>query len=290
MPLRKVLVANRGEIAVRIIRAAKELGLATVQVYSKADADMLAVRMADEAVEIGPPHPAKSYLKAEAILKAAQDTGADAIHPGYGFLSENADFAAAVEAAGLTFVGPSAETIRTMGDKAAARASAIAAGVPVVPGSDGVITDLATAPAIAERIGYPVMIKATAGGGGRGIRVAENADQLATLLPQAAQEARAAFGNGAPSTSSASSAAHGMSRCRCSATAKRPSTCMSANARSSDAARRCGRRRLPACCLRQCGMLFAHRPCASPWPAATGGRARSNICTTKPRTTSSSSR
>ncbi len=197
MALRKVLVANRGEIAVRIIRASKELGLQTVQVYSKADADMLAVRMADEAVEIGPPHPAKSYLKAEAILQAAHDTKADAIHPGYGFLSENADFAAAVESAGLTFVGPTAETIRTMGDKAAARASAIAAGVPVVPGSDGIVEDLAAAPAIAASIGYPVMIKAAAGGGGRGIRVAKDADELATLLPQAAQEARAAFGSGA---------------------------------------------------------------------------------------------
>ena len=197
MALKKLLIANRGEIAVRIIRAAKELGLATVQVHSSADAAMLAVRMADEAVEIGPPHPAKSYLKAEAILEAARRTGADAVHPGYGFLSENADFAAAVEAAGLTFVGPRPETIRTMGDKAAARASAVAAGVPVVPGSDGVVEDLAGAPAIAARIGYPVMIKAAAGGGGRGIRVAKDADELATLLPQAAQEARAAFGNGA---------------------------------------------------------------------------------------------
>ena len=197
MPLRKLLIANRGEIAVRIIRAAKELGLETVQVHSKADADMLAVRMADEAVEIGPPHPAKSYLKADAILDAARRTGADAVHPGYGFLSENADFAAAVEAAGLTFVGPRPETIRTMGDKAAARASAVAAGVPVVPGSDGIVEDLTEAPAIAARIGYPIMIKAAAGGGGRGIRVAKDADELATLLPQAAQEARAAFGNGA---------------------------------------------------------------------------------------------
>ena len=144
-----------------------------------------------------PPHPTKSYLKADAILQAARDTGADAIHPGYGFLSENADFAAATEAAGLVFVGPTAETIRTMGDKAAARASAIGAGVPIVPGSDGVVEDLAVAFGLAEIIGYPVMIKAAAGGGGRGIRVARNAEALATLLPQAAQEARAAFGNGA---------------------------------------------------------------------------------------------
>ncbi|HEX4765272.1 MAG TPA: acetyl-CoA carboxylase biotin carboxylase subunit [Lichenihabitans sp.] len=197
MRLAKILVANRGEIAVRIIRAARDLGIATVQVHSAADADMLAVRLADEAVGIGPPHPAKSYLKIDAILKAARDSGADAIHPGYGFLSENAAFAEAVEAAGLIFIGPSAQTIRTMGDKAAGRASATAAGVPVVPGSEGVIEDLASAPALAEAIGFPVMIKAAAGGGGRGIRVARTAAELVTLLPQASGEARAAFGNGA---------------------------------------------------------------------------------------------
>ena len=196
MALEKVLVANRGEIAVRIVRAVRELGLRSVQVYSTADADMLAVRLADEAVEIGPPHAAKSYLNGEAVLRAAQQTGADAIHPGYGFLSENASFAASVEAAGLVFVGPTADTIRTMGDKAAARAAAVAAGVPVVPGSEGVVDDPDAALAIATQIGFPLMIKAAAGGGGRGIRVAQDAAELATLLPQASAEARAAFGNG----------------------------------------------------------------------------------------------
>ncbi len=196
MPLQKVLVANRGEIAVRIVRAIRDLGLQSVQVYSMADADMLAVRLADEAVEIGPPHAAKSYLNADAILRAARQTGADAIHPGYGFLSENASFAAAVEAAGLTFIGPTAETIRAMGDKSAARAAAVAAGVPVVPGSDGTVTDPDDAAALATQIGFPIMIKAAAGGGGRGIRVASDAAELATLLPQASTEARAAFGDG----------------------------------------------------------------------------------------------
>ena len=195
MSIRKLLVANRGEIAVRIIRAARKLGIATVQVHSRADADMLAVRLADEAVDIGPPSAAKSYLNVAAILEAAKATGADAIHPGYGFLSENAGFAEAIAAAGLVFVGPTPETIRTMGDKAAARAAAQAAGVPVVPGSDGTVT-LETAPAIAAGIGFPVMVKAAAGGGGRGIRIARDAEDLATLLPQASAEAQAAFGDG----------------------------------------------------------------------------------------------
>ena len=196
MSLKKILVANRGEIAVRIIRAARALGIATVQVHSKADADMLAVRLADEAIEIGPPQAAKSYLNVEAVLKAARESGADAIHPGYGFLSENAGFAEAVEAAGLVFIGPTAATIRTMGDKAAAKAAALAAGVPVVPGSDGVLSDLGAAAEVANGIGFPVMIKAAAGGGGRGIRIASDAAELGSLLSQASAEARSAFGDG----------------------------------------------------------------------------------------------
>ena len=195
MAIAKLLVANRGEIAVRILRAARELGIATVQVHSQADRDMLAVAMADEAIEIGPPHPTKSYLSIDAILKAAAATGADAIHPGYGFLSENAGFAAAVEAAGLVFVGPAPETIRQMGDKAQARRVAAAAGVPIVPGTEGLL-DGANGAAAAAAVGFPVMIKAVAGGGGRGIRVAKDAAELTLLLPQAAAEARAAFGDG----------------------------------------------------------------------------------------------
>ncbi len=196
MPITKLLIANRGEIAVRIIRAAKELGIATVQIYSAADADMLAVRMADEAVLIGPPMAAKSYLNITAILKAAAETGADAVHPGYGFLAESADFADAVVAAGMIWVGPAGDAIRVMGDKVAARAAAMAAGVPVVPGSNGRMHDVAMAREIAERIGFPVMIKAAAGGGGRGIRIAQDMSELERLMPQASAEAKAAFGDG----------------------------------------------------------------------------------------------
>jgi acetyl-CoA carboxylase, biotin carboxylase subunit len=193
----KLLVANRGEIAVRIVRAARELGLRTVAVFSDADRDSLAVRLADEAVAIGPPPASKSYHNIDAIIDAARRTGAGAIHPGYGFLSENARFAEAVMAAGLVFVGPTPETIRTMGDKAAARAAAAAAGVPVLPGSDGDVRDTAEAKAVALRIGYPVLIKASAGGGGRGIRIAEDAAALERNFPTAQAEATAAFGSGA---------------------------------------------------------------------------------------------
>ena len=196
MVIQKLLIANRGEIAVRIIRAAQELGIATVQVHSAADAESLAVKMADEAVNIGPPMASKSYLNIANILKAAADTGADAVHPGYGFLAENADFADAVEAAGLIWVGPKGNAIRVMGDKVAARVAAQSAGVPVVPGSDGRIDDPDQARALALTIGFPVMIKAAAGGGGRGIRIAQDIEEFDRLLPQASAEAKAAFGDG----------------------------------------------------------------------------------------------
>ncbi len=195
MAIRKLLIANRGEIAVRIIRAAKELGIATVQVHSAADIDSLAVTMADEAVNIGPPQAAKSYLNIAAILAAARETGADAVHPGYGFLAESAKFADAVAAAGLIFVGPKGDAIRTMGDKVAARVAAEKAGVPVVPGSDGRVDEPAEARHIAGRIGFPVMIKAAAGGGGRGIRIAHDINEFEQLMPQASAEALAAFGD-----------------------------------------------------------------------------------------------
>ena len=192
----KLLIANRGEIAVRVNRAAQELGLRTVAVYSEPDAGSLVVQLADEALLIGPGHASKSYLDVDAVLDAARRSGAGAVHPGYGFLSENAGFAERVGQAGLVFVGPSAEAIRTMGDKAAARSAAIRAGVPTVPGSDGVIEDPAEAVRVAAQIGYPVMIKASAGGGGRGIRVAHDEADLRKQLATARAEAKAAFGNG----------------------------------------------------------------------------------------------
>ncbi|MEA3095512.1 MAG: acetyl-CoA carboxylase, biotin carboxylase subunit [Caballeronia sp.] len=193
--IRTLLVANRGEIAVRVIRAAQELGMRAAVTVSDADRDSLAARMADQAVHIGSAHAAKSYLNPDAILEAARQCGADAIHPGYGFLSENAAFAEKIENAGLIFVGPSSSIIAMMGDKARARATAQRAGVPTVPGSEGVIDSLDQARDVAGSIGYPVMIKAAAGGGGRGIRVAHDAAQLDVELPLAQREALAAFGN-----------------------------------------------------------------------------------------------
>ncbi len=194
--LRKLLVANRGEIAVRIIRAARDLGIATVAVHSDADTTALHVQIADEAVNIGPPAAKKSYLNVEAILKAAAETGADSIHPGYGFLAENSGFADAVAAAGLVWVGPSGDAIRLMGDKVAARSAAAAAGVPVVPGSDGRVAGIEEARHILIDTGFPVMIKAAAGGGGRGIRIARDLAEFEKSFPQAEAEALAAFGDG----------------------------------------------------------------------------------------------
>ena len=193
---KRMLVANRGEIAVRIIRAARELGLETVAVHSDADREGLAVRMADSAVAIGPPPAAKSYLNIDAVVRAAVDSGAEAVHPGYGFLSENAAFAQAVESAGLVFVGPTPETIRMMGNKSRALETAAKAGVPTIPGSDGVVETIDGALHAADNVGYPVMIKASAGGGGRGIRVATDAQELRKQVSVAQTEAQAAFGDG----------------------------------------------------------------------------------------------
>ncbi len=193
--IKKLLIANRGEIALRIHRACHEMGIKTVAVHSTADADAMHVRLADEAICIGPPAASESYLNIPNIISAAEISGADAIHPGYGFLSENAQFAEIVEAHGLIFVGPKPEHIRTMGDKIEAKRTAGALGLPLVPGSDGPIADLEEAKAIAAKAGYPVIIKAASGGGGRGMKVCTSEDQLETLMQQAGSEAKAAFGD-----------------------------------------------------------------------------------------------
>jgi acetyl-CoA carboxylase, biotin carboxylase subunit len=194
---KKVLIANRGEIALRVIRACRELGLETVAVYSEADRESLHVRFADDDVCIGPPPSRQSYLKIPNLIAAAEITGADAIHPGYGFLAENAEFADICKASNITFIGPSGEQIRQMGDKATARRLAAEAGVPTVPGSPGTIEDVEEAQAFAESIGFPVIIKATAGGGGKGMRIAPEAEQFPQLFGLAQNEALAAFNNGA---------------------------------------------------------------------------------------------
>lgn len=193
----KILIANRGEIAVRIIRAARELGIATVAIYSEADQDALHTMLADEAVCIGPARSTESYLNMNNIISAAIVTGAQAIHPGFGFLSENSKFATLCEEVGIKFIGPSAKVMDTMGDKINARAEMIRAQVPVIPGSDGEVYTSEEALAIAEQIGYPVMLKASAGGGGKGIRKVERPEDLVTAFENASSEAQAAFGNGA---------------------------------------------------------------------------------------------
>ncbi|WP_425043512.1 acetyl-CoA carboxylase biotin carboxylase subunit [Primorskyibacter sp. S87] len=191
----KILIANRGEIALRVIRAAREMGIATVAVHSTADSDAMHVRMADESVCIGPPPSPQSYLSIPAIISACEITGAQAIHPGYGFLSENANFVQIVEDHGITFIGPTAEHIRIMGDKITAKDTMKDLGVPCVPGSDGGVPDLETAKKIGEEIGYPVIIKATAGGGGRGMKVAQTAADMESAFMTARAEGKAAFGN-----------------------------------------------------------------------------------------------
>jgi acetyl-CoA carboxylase biotin carboxylase subunit len=195
--IEKILIANRGEIALRVLRACKELGIATVAVHSTADADAMHVRLADESVCIGPPPARDSYLNVYSILAACEITGADAVHPGYGFLSENASFADILAEHGLTFIGPQADHIRLMGDKIEAKRTAQRLGIPVVPGSEGGITSDTQAQSVARDIGYPVLVKAAAGGGGRGMKVARTADELLPAIATARAEAKAAFGSDA---------------------------------------------------------------------------------------------
>jgi acetyl-CoA carboxylase, biotin carboxylase subunit len=193
--LNKILIANRGEIALRVIRACQEMGIKTVAVYSEADRYSLHVRFADEAVCIGPPSPKESYLNIPRIIAAAEITNADAIHPGYGFLAENSSFAEICETSGITFIGPTAQMISAMGDKAFAKETMKKAGVPVVPGSDGEMQDKGLARELAESIGYPVIVKASAGGGGRGMRIVRRSEDFDTLFSMARTEAEAAFGH-----------------------------------------------------------------------------------------------
>ncbi len=193
---RKVLIANRGEIALRVVRACHELGIRTVAVYSEADRESLHVRFSDDDVCIGPPPGRLSYLRIPSLIAAAEVTGADAIHPGYGFLAENAEFSDTCRASDIVFIGPTGDQIRAMGDKASARRLAAEAGVPTVPGSPGILSDVEEALEIAESIGFPVIIKATAGGGGKGMRIATDAEQFSTLFSLAQNEALSAFGNG----------------------------------------------------------------------------------------------
>jgi acetyl-CoA carboxylase biotin carboxylase subunit len=193
---KKVLVANRGEIALRVIRACKEIGIQTVAVYSEADRESLHVRFADDDVCIGPAPARESYLRIPRLIAAAEITGADAIHPGYGFLAENAEFAETVTASNITFIGPTADQIRVMGDKAAARSAMTKVGVPIVPGTPGPVEDVDEALGYAKEMGFPVIIKAAAGGGGKGMRVAKDADEFARSFQLARSEALSAFGNG----------------------------------------------------------------------------------------------
>jgi acetyl-CoA carboxylase biotin carboxylase subunit len=191
----KILIANRGEIALRIIRTCKEMDILTVAVYSTADKDSLHVRFADEAVCIGPPSSSESYLSIPRIMAAVEITNADAVHPGYGFLSENADFAEVCQQYGIKFIGPTPDMIRKMGDKVTAKETMIEAGVPVVPGSDGLVKDVSHGKSISKEIGYPVMIKATAGGGGKGMRVVKSEDKFEEMWDSARKEAKSSFGN-----------------------------------------------------------------------------------------------
>src|SRR5947208_13670333 len=191
----KVLIANRGEIALRVLRACKELGIATVAVHSTADSDAMHVRLADESVCIGPPPARESYLNIPALIAACEITGAEAVHPGYGFLSENARFADILDQHGIAFIGPKAEHIRMMGDKIEAKRTAKRLGIPCVPGSDGGVGSDDDAMAIAEAIGFPVLVKAAAGGGGRGMKVAQSPDDLMMALSTASNEAKSAFGD-----------------------------------------------------------------------------------------------
>jgi acetyl/propionyl-CoA carboxylase alpha subunit len=195
--MKKILIANRGEIAIRVMKTAQKMGIKTVAVYSEADRGAPHVRFADEAVLLGPAPSSESYLVMEKVIQAAKDTGADGIHPGYGFLSENAQFAQLVEDAGITFIGPKPYAIKVMGNKLAAKEAVRDYDIPMVPGIEEAITDVALAKKVAQEIGFPILIKASAGGGGKGMRVVSNMEELPEQMDRAISEAKAAFGDGA---------------------------------------------------------------------------------------------
>ena len=276
----KILIASRGEIALRVMRAAKELGIATVAVYSTADKEAMHVKLADESVCIGPPAAKDSYLNIPAIVAACEITGADAVHPGYGFLSENARFAEILEEHEIVFVGPKAEHIRLMGDKIEAKRTAARLGIPCVPGSDGAVEDEAEAQRIAGDIGYPVIVKAAAGGGGRGMKVAHGPEELANAIVNARLEAKAAFGDD-QSISRSISPSRATSKSRSSATARAtPSISANATVRCSGATRKSGRK-----VLRRLSTPSNARTSAGSWPAPWR-----NSATSAPEPSSSSMR
>ena len=278
----KILIANRGEIALRVLRACKELGIPTVAVHSTADADAMHVRFADESVCIGPPAAKDSYLNIPAILAACEITGADAVHPGYGFLSENARFAEILAEHGMPFIGPKAEHIRMMGDKIEAKRTAKRLGIPVVPGSEGGVTSDAEATKIADEIGYPVLIKAAAGGGGRGMKVARTRGRARHRALDRAQRSQGRLRRRRRLYREISGEARATSKSRCWATATaRPSISASATARCSAATRRCWRKAPRPRSTRRRATRSARRwpkPCAR-WPISASAPSNSSTRT-----------